>query len=165
VKDAHGLRGELYVQLHAKSADWLSGEKLKIHLQKLDGTALEFEVERAKPFKAGLIVKLAGMNDRTAAEGWRKAQVYVSKDLLVSEPGERLFLDQLLDFVVLDNGVEVGRVAGFSTNGAQDLLRVERPGGEVLVPLVDAFILRIEFEQKRLLMSLPEGLLDVEAKK
>ena len=165
VKDAHGLRGDLYVQLFAKSADWLESAD-HLHLEKVAPAALEsvaFAIEKAKPFKDGLIVKLESFVDRTFAEGWRKAKVYILAELLVSEPGQQVFLDQLLDFSVWDKGLAVGVVRGFGTNGPQDLLRVERvSGGEALVPLVEAYILSIDFEGRKILMDLPPGLLSVE---
>jgi 16S rRNA processing protein RimM len=162
VKDAHGLRGELFVRLQAKTADWLTDD-LTLHLEKEGGLTAEFSVEKAKPFKDGLIVKLEGMNDRTAAEGWKRAQVSIPAELLVAEPGERVFLEQLMGFSVLDGGVVVGRVVGFGTNGSQDLLRVDRGDGrEALVPLVDDFIERLDFDNGQIHMTLPPGLLDVD---
>ncbi len=170
VKDAHGLRGDLYIQLFAKSADWLEDAE-QLYLEKVgsvvgSSAAVAFDIDAASPFKDGLKVKLSSFVDRTFAEGWRKAKVYILSELLVSEPGDRVFLDQLKDFTVWDKGVAVGVVRGFGTNGVQDLLRVERvAGGEALIPLVDAFIIRIDFDGARILMELPPGLLTVEENK
>ncbi len=163
MKDAHGLRGELYVQLFAKSADWLESAD-KLFLEKLGDQDLSpFEILKARPFKEGLIVSLKGIPDRTAAEPWRKAKVFIHEDALVSPPGERVFLHQILNFEVLDGENSVGRVVGFATNGPQDLLRVATPNGtEALVPFVDAFILSIDFDKRQLKMDLPPGLLTVE---
>lgn len=164
VKDAHGLRGEVYIQLEAKSADWLDSAG-ELFLQKADGEALDrMVIERAKPFKEGLIVKFEGVVDRNASELLRKARVFLDEDLLVAEPGDRVFLNQLLDFELFDRTESVGRVVGFMTNGAQDLLRIERPGRkEALIPLVDAYILSIDFDKQTLAMDLPPGLLSVDS--
>jgi 16S rRNA processing protein RimM len=162
VKDAHGLRGELYIRLEAKSADWLTDD-LTLRLDKESGGSFDFTVERAKPFKDGLIVKLEGVGDRTAAEGWKRAQVSIPSELLVAEPGERVFLDQLLHFTVLDSGKTIGKVVGFSTNGAQDLLNVQLPSGrEALVPLVDDYLEGLDFDKNEIHMTLPPGLLEVD---
>lgn len=162
VQDAHGLRGEWYVRLQAKSADWLTDD-FTLRLAKDNGESADFAVAKAKPFKDGLIVKVEGINDRTAAEQWRKAQASIPSELLVAEPGEPVFLDQLLGFAVLADGELVGKVVGFGTNGAQDLLRVERPGGrEALVPLVDDYLEQLDFDKNEIHMTLPPGLLDIE---
>lgn len=165
MKDAHSLKGEVYIQLLARAADWLDSAH-ELHLQLNDGEALKaYAIERAKPFKDGLIVKFEGVADRTAAEGLRKAKVFLDEALLVAPPGETVFLNQLLDFAVDDKGEAVGRIVGFMSNGPQDLLRIERPGAtEALVPLVDAYILSIDFDKKRISMDLPPGLLDVDSR-
>lgn len=163
MKDAHSLKGEVYIQLLAKTADWLDSVG-KLHLQFNEGEAtIAYAIERAKPFKEGLIVKFEGVPDRTAAEGLRKAQVLLEESLLVAEPGEPVFLNQLLDFTVSDQSKVVGVVVGFSSNGPQDLLRVQQPDGrEALVPLVDAYILSIDFDKRQIAMDLPPGLLDID---
>ncbi len=164
VKDAHGLKGELYIQLYAKTADWLKSAKT-LFLEDEEGQFRDWKLERAKPFKDGLIVKFEGLTDRTPAEKLRKFKVFIDESLLESEPGETVYLNQLKGFLVIDKGQEVGRVTGFASNGPQDLLCVERPGRtEVLIPLVDAYILSIDFDNDRLEMDLPPGLLDVEEK-
>ena len=59
-----------------------------------------------------------------------------------------------------NRNVLVGTVLSLSSNGPQDLLVVgER---EFLIPFVEAFILEIDFPNRKIFMDLPEGLLDVE---
>lgn len=164
VKDAHGLKGELYIQLYANTADWLESAE-SLYLENEEGEFSEWKLEKAKPFKDGLIVKFEGLSDRTPAEKLRKFKVFIDESLLVSEPGEAVYLKQLKGFMVVDKGQEIGRVTGFASNGPQDLLCVERSGrAEALIPLVDAYILSIDFDNDRLEMDLPPGLLDVEEK-
>jgi 16S rRNA processing protein RimM len=162
VKSAHALKGELYVQLHAESADWLSDvEWLSIGL--VAESAKQWTIVRAKPFKQGLIVALDGLTDRTPAEALKGHKVWVDSSLLISSPGEPVFLNQLLNFRVFDKGHPIGIVVGFSTNTAQDLLNVDRGDGSVaLVPLVDAYILSIDFDNQSIQLDLPEGLLQIE---
>lgn len=165
VKDAHGLRGEFYIKLKAKSADWLS-EASEIRFASERQAPQVFDIERAKPFKEGLILKAKGIDDRTAAERWRGALVEISAELLTSEPGERVYLAELLGSTVFDGEHEIGRVEGFASNGPQDLLQVRRlDGGEALIPLIDAFIVKIDSEAKRIEMDLPPGLVDIEKEK
>ncbi len=163
VKDAHSLRGEVYVQLTAKTADWLDSAAELFLQAKPDEAHLPMKIERAKPFKDGLLVKFEGVNDRNASEALRKHLVFIDEELLVAGEGDPVFLNQLLDFVVFDKDFKVGTVVGFATNGAQDLLRVQLDkGGEALVPLVDAYILSIDFDKLHLSMDLPPGLLTVD---
>lgn len=159
------MKGEVYIQLEAKAADWLDLAS-ELFLQATQGDSIKpFKIERAKPFKDGLLVKFEGVNDRNASEALRKHSVFLDEDLLVAEEGDPIFLNQLLDFVVFDKDARIGAITGFGTNGVQDLLKVELDqGGEALIPLVDAYILSIDFDKLQLKMDLPPGLLTIDSR-
>ncbi len=160
IKDAHGLKGEVYIRLFAKTADWLE-KGLTLHLETEQGFE-SYLVIKAKPFKDGLIVAFEGLNNRNQSEALKKAGVYIPGDLLKSEPGERLYLNELMSFTVFDHGQIVGVIVNFSSNGPQDLLEVKRPNNSiVLIPLIDEFIEEIDVDGQKIAMKLPEGLYEV----
>ncbi len=165
VRDAHGLKGELFIVLFAKVADWLS--KLEtfdlIRKELVDGKIEEvrhsFTVKRVKPHKNGLILNPNEMEDRTQAEGFAGATFEIPSELLVSEEGETIYLKEIEGFTVFDGKTEVGPITGFSSNGAQDLLKVKSSGGEAEIPFVPEMINKLDFKNKRVMMDLPQGLL------
>ncbi len=55
----------------------------------------------------------------------------------------------------------VGALEGIEKFPAGEMLKVSRNGAEILIPAVPAWILKIDEKKKRLIMSLPEGLLDI----
>ncbi|MEK6555670.1 MAG: ribosome maturation factor RimM, partial [Bdellovibrionota bacterium] len=67
VKDAHGLKGELFVRLFAGRADWLDRFTVGYLVSPDESEVQQFEVEEASPHKDGLILKM-GLTDRTPAE-------------------------------------------------------------------------------------------------
>ncbi|MGE4133940.1 MAG: ribosome maturation factor RimM [Bdellovibrionales bacterium] len=161
VKDAHALKGEIYIQLHAGRADWLDRVE-ELYLVLADQLK-PLPLERAKPFKEGLIVKFKGVDDRNAAELLRKSEVFITESALVSRPGENLFLAEVLGFQVKQRQAPIGEVVGFTSNGAQDLLKVRLlDGRESLIPLVEAFLVHIDRAHRVIEMDLPEGLIDLE---
>lgn len=164
VKQAHGIRGEIFVQLYAGQADWLS--RLNIVSLLLPGqSALKtWDVEQFRPHKEGLILKLKGVNDRNLSETMRKSGCYIPEEWLVASEGEGFFLAQILNFdVIAPDGARLGKIVGFGSNGPQDLLRLQRENGvEALVPFVEAFIQHIDFDKHQVKMDLPPGLLDLE---
>ncbi|MNT08481.1 Ribosome maturation factor RimM [compost metagenome] len=122
-----------------------------------------FNVERTKPFKKGLIVKAAEIADRTAAEGVEHLEFFIDDELVVSKPGETIFLNEILNFKLKDPEQKtLGDIVGFSSNGVQDLLVVQYGDKKAEVPFVDAFIKKIDFKHQTVVMDLPEGLFDIE---
>lgn len=164
VKEAHGIRGELYLLLFAKRADWL--EQLeKIHLEKEEphgeSDQRTLSIQKLRAHKSGLILKSPDLNDRNEAETLKGYLFYIPAELLVAPSGERPYLIELLGFRITDPEKNfLGEVSGFSSNGAQDLLVVKTAQGDFEVPYVDAFIRAVDYENQVLEMDLPEGLLE-----
>lgn len=162
VKSAHGIRGEVFIALFAETADWRDQVTQFSLLPKDQSELIHFQVETMRPHKNGLIVKLQSVIDRNRSEELLKSQVYIQEACLKATPGERIFLHEILGFDVLDQDKSIGKIVGFSSNGPQDLLNVKTENGEVLVPFVEAFLVRLDFENQKVHMELPPGLIEVE---
>jgi 16S rRNA processing protein RimM len=162
VKEPHGLKGDLYIMVFSGDVSWLP--KLKsFALKSKTAGEITAEVSSVKPFKLGFLLKSPQITDRTAAEPWKAAEFSIPEELLVSQEGETIYLNEILNFKLKDPEQNVlGEVVAFSSNGAQDLLVVRAGGKEVEVPFVEAFIKKIDWKNKSLVMDLPEGLFDIE---
>jgi 16S rRNA processing protein RimM len=166
VKEAHGLKGDLYILIFSKDVSWLSKlETFALGLEDDPKAQRNFRVEKAKPFKDGLMLKAEGLPDRTQAEKLKGHLFYVPESLFETEEGETIYLSEVAGFEILGPEKEkLGRIVGFSTNGAQDLLVVEKSsGGQAEIPFVEDFILHIDFDSQFVQMKLPEGIWDLQA--
>ncbi len=169
VKDAHGLKGELWVVLFSGQCDWLdalkaSGEfELRPSETSAEGTK-RFTLKGARRHKNGVILHSHDLRDRTQAEAWRGHFLQIPESFLVSSEGEAYFLAEIEGFDVFHaRGERIGPIVGFSSNGLQDLLQVRLPGGELIdIPFVDDFVERIEADSRRVLMNLPPGLIEAQ---
>lgn len=161
VQDAHGIRGELYIKIPSGYLDWLSDLK-EFQLQTRDGKTqpLNMTLEKARPHKEGMVLKAKEILDRNRAEELKGYSFLIPESFLESEVGETVFLRELLEFKVQDQDKTIGTVVGFMDNGAHDLLRVQSDSGEHLVPFVEAFIAEIDYQNKVIHMTLPEGLIE-----
>ncbi|HVK61104.1 MAG TPA: ribosome maturation factor RimM, partial [Bdellovibrionales bacterium] len=138
VKDAHGIRGELFIVLFAGEAEWLD-DLTSIRLVNPTGAAdpAEFSVKSVRPHKNGLIVKSTDIKDRNAAEALKGRLLEVPEEFLVSESGETPFLKEVLGFeVTTTEKGPIGRIRGFSSNTVQDLLVVETKNGDYEIPFI-----------------------------
>jgi 16S rRNA processing protein RimM len=163
VKQAHGIRGELFVQLYAGQADWLSNLNNIFLLGPSETSLKTWDVEVCRPHKDGLILKVKGVSDRNTSETMRRSGVYIPDAFLVAEDDGEIYLKEILNFEAVDmDGVRLGKIVGFSSNTVQDLLRLERENGpEALIPFVEAFVVHIDFDKQQVKMDLPPGLLDL----
>ena len=165
IQEAHGLKGELFVHLFAKQADWLPDLKEVSVGPNPETPSTIHRVARAKLHSKGLILQLEGFADRTQAETLLKQFVFIEEALLVSRKGQPIYLREILGFTVSEQGHDIGVIEAFSSNGPQDLLVVRKNASRTIVeiPFVDAFLIEIDFQAKKVLMQLPAGLIDEES--
>ncbi len=168
VKEPHGLKGDLYVLLFAKTADWLESQPRSLFLCAPEGLRstlrwLELEVQELKPHKEGLILRSHQVQGRDQSEALKGHFVYLPEDLLVAPSGERPFLSELLHIrVKVEGHPGEGLVEGFSSNGAQDLLQIRwSDGGLLEVPFVEAYVGKMDLEDRELLLTLPPGFFEL----
>lgn len=162
VSGVHGLKGELYIYVFSKDVSWID-ELDELVLEDAKGQRITHVVRSLRPFKDGFLVFIEGVDDRTAAEKFRAHNVYVNGSLFISDEGDETFyLAEIEGFEVYDGELLLGVIEGFSSNTAQDLLLVRMDFGLAEIPLVEDFLVEIEFEEKKIFMELPEGLIDTQ---
>lgn len=170
VKEAHGLRGDLYILVFSKDISWakeLQNELQTVALAPADreDQTTTFQIKKLKPYKDGLLIQLENILDRTQAEKLKGQMFFISSELLEAKEGESIYLSEIEGFEIINSqGESLGRIKGFSTNIAQDLLVVEKTnGGEAEIPFVEDFIVDLDFEGRKIEMELPEGIWDLRA--
>jgi 16S rRNA processing protein RimM len=151
-----GVRGELKVEILTEDParfEWLETVYVGPRF-------VPYRLERARLHRGAALLKLAGCDDRNAAETLRDLLVQVAvEDALPLEEGEYWF-HQILGLEVWTTGDELlGSVREILETGANDVYVVrDRGGREVLVPSLKSVVIDINIETGRMLVELPEGL-------
>lgn len=121
-------------------------------------------IEQVREHKTNLLVKFAGVNDRTGAEELRNLWLFVDEaDAAELEAGAYWFHDIIGLNVFTAEGEQVGRITEITT-GANDVYVVATAGdfnGGRGVAALDNVILTVDLGQGRMMVHLPDGLLDV----
>jgi 16S rRNA processing protein RimM len=162
VKDAHGIKGELFVLIFSGETSWLPKLKTLRLVENETGEAKtrELTVKSARVHKNGLIVKTEELKDRNEAESLCGWLFDLPAEFFVSEKGEAIYLREIEGFAVVTKAKgEIGTIVGFGSNGGQDLLVVKTGWGEFEIPFVAAFVDKIDYQARVVKMNLPEGLL------
>ncbi len=141
----HGVTGELRLKLYNPGSDLLAGRP-RVRLRLPDGEERDATVVSARDVGKGVLVRLAGVDDRDAAEALRGAEVCVPRDAFPPlAEGEFYACDLEGARAVLRSGEEVGHVAGIASYPTCDVLLVDRAGGKRLeVPLLDAYVGKVD---------------------
>jgi len=121
-------------------------------------------VEAVRPHLGRLIVAFAGINDRDLAEALRRVELCVdSADLPDTGDPDEFHDFQLVGLTAVDEtGAEIGEVVRIDHAPAADMLVLRRPDGRTaLVPFVTAMVPEVDLAGRRLVITPPEGLLDL----
>ena len=160
VVKAFGVRGEIVVRSFADSPSRF--ERLKsVFIGPDEATAREIRVEGVRVEARGVRLKLAGTDDRTAAEKFAGTLVFVDGKNRVKPPRGRFFVHEVVGLRVLD---ETGRVVGAVREvlklPAQDVYVIERHGRDILVPAVKEFVQEIDPVAGVMRVRLIEGMVE-----
>jgi len=134
----------------AASSAYVVPEKLTIE-------SVRFHQDRA-------VVAFDGVLDRTAAEALRGVLLQVdSAELPEPDDPEEFHDHQLVGLrVEAVDGTVLGTVARIDHAPASDLIVLDKAaGGQALIPFVSALVPTVDLQGGRLVVDLPEGLLDL----
>ena len=152
IRGARGLKGELHIESLTDTPTRFSpGSTLY-----LDNKPIR--VERSRSVKRGLVIKLDAVNDRTAAESMRGRLLTVPASEVAQAPDSAFYHFQIIDMGVwTDEGDFLGYVREILPTGSNDvyIVRDERRG-ETLVPALADVVLKVDLEQGRMTVRMPE---------
>jgi 16S rRNA processing protein RimM len=158
---AHGIRGEVTVEVRTDEPELRLGPGAVLATD--PAAAGPLTIETGRVHSGRLLLRFAGVADRTGAEALRNILLIadVDPDETPEDP-EEYYDHQLIDLdVVTADGTEVGRISEISHLPSQDLFIVERPdGSEVLIPFVEAIVTSIDLGEQRAVIDPPPGLID-----
>lgn len=94
----------------------------------------------------------------------RRAEELLGKELYIiaqsDEQSDEFYMEDLIGFGVEASGLQ-GEIVDYYESEINPLFGVDFGEGERLIPAVEEFIAHIDFDNERIKMVLPEGLLDL----
>jgi 16S rRNA processing protein RimM len=161
---AHGLKGALKLELFTDAPEkrFVPGAVFALQVPKespwFDKT---LELVELRFYNSHPVGFFKGIEDRTSAETLVKAILWVEHEgLEVSDEPDAWFDHQLVGLSVVRDGVEVGTISRVDHLPAQDLLAVDTPAGEVLVPFVSAIVPSVDLAAGVITVTPPIGLFE-----
>ncbi len=158
---AHGVRGEVRIKPLTDFPDRLL-ETAELYTDNApDGGLRRYTVEAARRHGKGMyVLKLAGVDDRDAAEALRRKEVRVAREDAVPLPEGSYYVFELVGATVYtSDGDVLGTLVDVITTGANDVYEVrDERGKEVLIPALRDVVRRIDPESGTIVVDLPPGL-------
>lgn len=145
-----GLKGEIKLYPYAPEPSCYSGCTVY-----LDGQP--YQVERFRMQKGMAYLTLSGIDTIDQAERLLETEVFMARSDIALEEDEYLISD-LIDLAVeTEQGESLGRIQDVLSHSGNDVL-VVRGDDEILIPMVDQFVLQIDLAERRMVVRLIEGM-------
>jgi 16S rRNA processing protein RimM len=156
----HGVKGELTL---LTDYDILEKVKSPYLVCEMDGIPVPFFTESYRPKgNASVLVKMENVDDETTARNFAGRAVYYPLSAMDDCVPENMSWTHLIGYVVESHDLgELGVITDVDETTINILLQVDYKGKEILIPVADEWIYSINRAEKRLTMSLPEGLIDL----
>jgi len=164
LRKPHGLQGEVAVFPLTSEPDRIlaAGQSVWVVDLKGDLVAGPCVITRARPFHRERLLALAGHESREAAEALRGTFLAVEAESLTPPQGDEVYLDELPGFAVQDTaGQALGLVTAWYDLPGGLTIEVQGPKREFLLPYKKDLIRQVDRAGRRLVVEVPEGLLDL----
>lgn len=156
----HGLQGALVLKHNIQQINWLNKDDV-LHIELQRDSLIPHFVEQIKGDKAGeCIIILDELNNADSAKKLIGKNVYVDEELLRKTKVDSPLLYAGFNLVDKTKG-SLGEIITVLEAGPQWIAQLIIDEKEVLVPLVDDFILDVNMKNKFIRMDLPDGLIEI----
>lgn len=157
---AHGLNGELLLRHELGKKSSLKGLPAVFTEEKKD-SFLPWFIEAVKiKSDAEVYIKLEGVNSREAALQLAQKKLWVP-EADFKKLAAKAAPANLLGYTIINGKESLGEILELIEQPHQLLCRLEIEGKEVLIPLHEGTLQKVDHIRKQVLVELPEGLLDI----
>jgi 16S rRNA processing protein RimM len=122
-----------------------------------------FFIETASLHKNDFLrIRFEDVSTEEEAEAILGNDLYLPLSMLPKLSGNKFYFHEVIGFEVIDSRRgNIGQIVAINDSGAQPLFEIDKNGTEILIPLIDDFIIALDRENKTITLETPEGLVDL----
>ena len=157
----YSFKGELLIKLDTDEPDLY--ENLDSILVDLRGTLVPFFIESSQLHKSELLrVKFEDVDTEGDADALLKSATYLPLTALPTLEDDKFYFHEIIGFKIEDKTFgPVGIITGVNDMTSQSLFEIDRDGIQILIPMNDQFISKVDKPNKTIFVDTPEGLIDL----
>lgn len=157
----YSFKGELLIKLDTDEPELF--EEMDSVFINLRNNLVPFFIESSQLHKSELLrIKFEDVDTEADADALMKSDLYLPLDFLPELEGNKFYFHEIIGFTVEDiNFGKVGIIKAINDSTAQALFEIDRDGIEILIPMNDEFISRVDKPNKTIFVKTPEGLIDL----
>ena len=157
----HSFKGEVVAKLDTDEPELY--ENLESVFVALGNDLVPFFIENSLLQKGNqLRIQFEDVYSEEDADAILGAELHLPLEFLPKLTGNKFYFHEIIGFSIEDvkKGV-FGKIVGVNDTTAQPLFVVDSNGIEILIPMIDDFIVKVDRENSIILVQTPEGLIDL----
>ncbi|MBN4071266.1 16S rRNA processing protein RimM, partial [Crocinitomix catalasitica] len=157
----HSFKGEVSIYLDVD--DPQDYKELESVFVEFDGKLIPFFLEQIQlKQKNFAVVKFEDIEREEQAKKLVKCDLYLPKTALPKLKNDEYYFFEIENFAVVDElRGEIGKVIKVVDLSGNPLIQVDFKGAEILIPKQDNFVKSIDWDEKIIHISAPEGLIEM----
>ncbi|MDT0678410.1 ribosome maturation factor RimM [Autumnicola musiva] len=155
------FKGEVLIKLDTDEPE--SYTEMESVFVEYNDNLVPFFIERSALHKSTLLrAKFEDIDTEYDAEDIIGCELYLPLTLLPELEENQFYFHEIIGFTVIDaTHGNIGEIASVNDSTAQALFEIKKNGKEILIPMNDEFIEKVDKKEKTIYLSTPEGLIDL----
>jgi 16S rRNA processing protein RimM len=155
------FKGEVLIYLDTDEPELY--EDMESVFVEFNKNLVPFFIENSNLHKGDFLrVKFEDVDDEAEADSIMGCEIYLPLNMLPKLEGNKFYFHEVIGFEIEDLRLGIfGKIVSINDTSAQPLFEVINGNVEILVPMIDQFLVKIDRENKKVIMDLPEGLVEM----
>ena len=155
------FKGEVLVYLDTDEPEMY--EDLESMFVEINGHLVPFFIDNAILHKNKFLrVHFEDIDSEDEADKVSGSEVYLPLSMLPKLEGDKFYYHEIIGFEVQDQRLGfIGNITGVNDSNVQALFEIDYKDTQILVPMIDEFIVKLDRENKTIHLNTPEGLVDL----
>lgn len=155
------FKGEVLLYLDTDQPELY--ENMESVFVEINKNLVPFFIENSALHKNDFLrVKFEDIDNEEQADEILGCELYLPLSFLPKLEGNQFYYHEVIGFEIEDQRLGVvGKIVSVNDSTAQPLFEVLNGTVEILIPMIDQFLVKIDRENKKVIMNLPEGLVEM----
>ena len=155
------FKGEVLIYLDTDEPELY--ENMESVFVEFNKNLVPFFIENSSLHKNDFLrVQFEDVDSEEEADSILNCDVYLPLSMLPKLSGNKFYFHEVIGFEIEDKRLGVfGKIVSINDTTAQPLFEVLNGEVEMLIPMIDHFLVEIDRKNKKVVMDLPEGLVEM----
>ena len=157
----YSFKGEVLAKLDTDEPEIY--ENMESVFVAMRGNLIPFFIDKCRLHKSSLLrIEFEEVKSEPEADAIMGAELYLPLSFLPELKGNKFYFHEIIGFSMKDdNHGNIGTITGVNDTTSQALFEVQKGDKELLIPITDEIITKVDRQNKTIFVTTPEGLVDL----